>query len=711
MENSDKTNTDLSAQVTSLQTRLAQLEQEYNQLGANLQQSKLEQQNTAILLQTIIDNCSPNIYVKDPEGRYLWVNQSVKAAFPELKVGLTDYDVFDLKSSEEWGENDRRVLQAATFLENEEIVPNPNGNIHYLSRKFPLRDSEGKVYAIGAISTDVSQQRQAEQELRESESRYRDLAETLPQLVWTTQMDGKANYFNKRWYEYTGQQPEEALGSGWAEALHPDDRENALEVWQSSVRDVQLYQVEYRIRQTDGNYRWFLARGLPIKNRQGQVLQWFGTSTDIEDQKRAEQSLQLLAESGKVLSASLDYKATLPDFCRLLVPSIADWCVIDLLNEEGDFERLGVAHINPSKQPALEELAHRFWRDFQAEEQIIPRVLQTGQAEMFIDLPTERLKSIITNPDHLRLLLELDLRSFLVLPLIARERTIGIIILVMGESGRRYSQSDLSLAQELAQRAALAIDNARFYQQAQKAIQLRDEFLLIAAHELRTPVTSLKGYSQLVLNQMDKNTELNPARVQRALRAIVRQSDRLSYLITQLLDVSRLETGRMVLNLEPTDISNLAQTVLSNFQSSLTEVPTLVLETPSSVIAWVDYVRVEQVLTNLLSNAIKYTPNDKVVKIEISVPEDSETVQIAVVDQGAGIPVEYRSRLFERYSQAQPDNNKAGMGLSLYISRQIAELHKGRIEAEFPPEKGSRFVLHLPIKPPSEQNSVTQKAQ
>lgn len=237
-------------------------------------------------------------------------------------------------------------------------------------------------------------------------------------------------------------------------------------------------------------------------------------------------------------------------------------------------------------------------------------------------------------------------------------------------------------------------DTAQLYEEAQEAIRARDEFLSVAAHELKTPVTSLRGYAQLLLRQLERPGQMDPGKAQRALQTIDEQSDKLTHLITQLLDVSRLQAGRLVLDRQVTDVTGLVQNVVAGIQTTTTR-HTIEVQAPPWTWMLVDPFRIEQVVTNLVDNAVKYSPDGGTIEIEIALP-DAHSVEIAVTDHGIGIPPEQREYIFDRFYQGQRLGYLGGMGLGLYVSRQIVELHGGQARAEFPPGGGTRICVILP---------------
>jgi excisionase family DNA binding protein len=232
---------------------------------------------------------------------------------------------------------------------------------------------------------------------------------------------------------------------------------------------------------------------------------------------------------------------------------------------------------------------------------------------------------------------------------------------------------------------------------AEDALRVRDEFLSIAAHELRTPITSLSGQAQLLLRRLRRHGRLEPEQLASALETIRGQAEKLSRLVSQLLDLSRLEGGKLALERHPTDLVDVVQQVVATARA-WSERHTISVAAPPSLEAWVDPLRLEQVLTNLLDNAVKYSPEGGPIEVALA-RVDAGSVELSVRDRGLGIPVEKRGQLFERFYQAHANGHRGGMGLGLYVSRQIVKLHGGDICAEFPPEGGTRFVVRLPLAP------------
>jgi PAS domain S-box-containing protein len=308
-------------------------------------------------------------------------------------------------------------------------------------------------------------------ELRaESEERYRGLADAMPQVVWTAGPDGVADYVNEGWVSYSGLTLAETANDGWLSVLHPDDVPETTELWEAALKSGRLFETEYRIRRHDGVYRWHLARSLPMRSPNGEVTGWVGTCTDIHDRKRAEDAQVLILEASALLGSSLDYRRTLAQVAQLAVPRMADWCRVDVLEEDGTLRELAVVHVDPEKVKFVVELQERYPPDPDAP-QGVHAVVRSGRSELVPEISEEMVIAAARDDLHRDLIRALELRSWMCVPLIARGRTLGTVTFVAAESGRRYDEADLRLAEDLARRAATAVDNAQLYRQAEERAQ------------------------------------------------------------------------------------------------------------------------------------------------------------------------------------------------------------------------------------------------
>ncbi len=291
-----------------------------------------------------------------------------------------------------------------------------------------------------------------------------ELADAMPHIVWTHDPGGAVTYFNRRWVEYTGLSLAESLATGPSSLVHPDDLDAVLAILGPGHGDAPG-EATYRLRRADGAWRWHSGRVVPVRASDGSVAYFVGTAVDIDDQRRLSDTQRFLVRASAVLGTSLDLQQTLGDVARLVVPHMADWFAIDLLDAQGRAERLAVAHVDPSKVA----LAREIW------ERLPPRpeddhgfyaVVRTGRAEVFEDIPDALLEASIPDPSLLSIFRSLGLRSSMCVPLVARDHTLGTLSLVSAESGRRYDADDLAFAEEFSRRIAITIDNARLYGEA-----------------------------------------------------------------------------------------------------------------------------------------------------------------------------------------------------------------------------------------------------
>jgi signal transduction histidine kinase len=371
-----------------------------------------------------------------------------------------------------------------------------------------------------------------------------------------------------------------------------------------------------------------------------------------------------------------------------------------LVDDEGGVQHLASAHRDPTKEPLIQDLHERHLRHA-SEATLLWRAMQSGETVLVSDVSPELIARTEPNPERLALLQALGINSLLYAPLVGPSGVQGAIALFMAESRRRFSDEDRAITVEVARRAALALDNARLYRQARDAVHARDEFLSIASHELRTPVTAISGVAQLALRSQRRGT-LDEARLVRVLEQLVRSSQRMVALTEDLLDVSRLQSGRFDLRLEMLDVQSFVADLVERYRAHLSEGHSLVLETdgaPYTIRA--DAARLEQVLANLLGNAAKYSPDGG--SIVVSVGHDEPGVRISVQDSGIGLPAGTEETIFQAFGRAPNAAHRQiqGLGLGLFICRQIMERHGGRIWAESPgDDQGTTFHLWLPLSDP-----------
>jgi PAS domain S-box-containing protein len=562
---------------------------------------------------------------------------------------------------------------------------------------------------------DVSNRDASRLEAEASGRRYRFLAKAIPQIVWTATPEGAIDSFNPRWTEYTGLPARPSQKRNWLRSLHKDDVRRWRDGWEKSRQSGAKLALDLRLRRQDGTFRWHLVQALPVLDRSGHVLKWLGTCTDIDDQKRAEGMLGFLAEVSTVLASSLDYETTLAAVARMAVPHVADWCVVDMLDPGGSIRRLAVAHPDPTKVELAWELA-RHYPPALGDPRVALKVIQTGRSEIASEVDDSVLVDSARDPEHLAMLRRLGCTSSISAALAARGRTLGVITFAMAESGRRYSRADLPLVEDLARRAALAVDNARLYREAHQAREeseaanrAKDRFLAVLSHELRTPLTPVLAEVAAMLDD-----PATPDSVRPVLEMTRRNVELEARLIDDLLDLNRIIQGKLQLKREVVDAHQLTLEALEICRGGIEEAGLFVelqLEAnPHHVEA--DAARLQQVIWNLIKNAVKFTPRGGFIAIRTRQNESGMVIEVA--DTGVGIDPQVLPRIFDAFEQGGTSITQqfGGLGLGLAISRSLAESHGGRLTASSPGKnEGATFTLELPqtvVVSPSRPLEATQ---
>jgi len=412
----------------------------------------------------------------------------------------------------------------------------------------------------------------------------------------------------------------------------------------------------------------------------------------------AERRMRLLAAASAEMGRSLDVQATLQAIAHLLVPELVDSCRVDLLRPDGTPQVVLLHHADPALAEQLLQHARR-WRAPAERPGTVDWVIQQGRP--WRGVVTAESMQVITDPQVAELLRRMQVKDSLIVPLVARGRTLGAIATLQAQSGRSFSDEDLLFFSELAQRAALALDNAQLYAQAEaargeaeRANRSKDEFLAMLGHELRNPLAPIVTALALMERRGD------PAAREREI--IGRQVRHLSRLVDDLLDVSRIAQGRIELQCERLDLSALVTEVVDSVRPALHDSGLACeLELPGQAL-WVhgDPVRLAQVLTNLLVNARKFTPRGGSVRTVLQHEGDHACVQ--VIDSGVGIAAPLLPQVFDLFTQGPqaPARQQGGLGLGLAIARSLVQLHGGRIAAASEGEgRGSRFSVWLPLLP------------
>jgi signal transduction histidine kinase/DNA-binding response OmpR family regulator len=394
--------------------------------------------------------------------------------------------------------------------------------------------------------------------------------------------------------------------------------------------------------------------------------------------EEAERRQRFLAEVSAVLASSLDIEGTVRTVVRMAVPAFADWCALDLAAEDGSLTRQAAAHAEGADAPwaRFAERANAFFGT---------RRLVDSKCAALVSLTPGEVPADADPADVAGQ--ELGIRSWMSAPLRRPKRAIGALSFATTRAGRSYSGADLAFAEEVAVRIAMAVENAELYRRAQAAIRIREDFVSIASHELKTPLTPLK----LQLASLQRRLPEDRATIVSRLAVADRQVDKIDELVSQLLDVSKVAAGRLELSPEWIDLRRIIERVAERFAANPANGGVRLRgETP---LAFLDPFRIEQVVTNLIGNAVKYGQG-KAVEVELA--RDGESVRLIVRDQGIGIGAREQARIFERFERAVSAGQYGGFGLGLWIARQVVEASGGKISVQSELGQGAEFTVVLP---------------
>jgi signal transduction histidine kinase len=418
---------------------------------------------------------------------------------------------------------------------------------------------------------------------------------------------------------------------------------------------------------------------------------------DVHERRRAEEAQRFLAHAGAVLASSLNSEETLACVAELAVPTLGDWCGVYLAGDEGSVQTVAAAHTDVDQAEIARQLERCYPVDLREGIRGIARVIRTGEPNLIVPVGDEDLQRVAHDAEHLRLLRALRIASVLTVPMTARGQIIGALAFVATSPERRFGPAEVALAEELAGRAALAIDNARLYEKALVASRAKSNFLAVMSHELRTPMNAIIGYSELLRDEL-----MGPLlpRQREQVERIQASSGHLLQLINEVLAFARIDAGREEVEIEPVDLYQLVRDTAA-VVLPLAELKHLAfqLDVPGGgALVHTDTPKVRQILLNLLSNAVKFTEAGEVT---LRARVEGGMIQLEVRDTGIGIPAEQMQNIFDPFWQAEQSTNRRaeGTGLGLSVMRQLVRLLQGEVLLDSVEGQGTSFVVRLPTNP------------
>jgi PAS domain S-box-containing protein len=574
-----------------------------------------------------------------------------------------------------------------------------------------VRSVDGQpLYLVGFIE-DITQRREAESEASRSLSLLRATLESTADGILVVDLNGKILSFNQKMADmwdipaeiFACGDDQRAIDAALDKLVRPEEfMSKVIDLYRNpeaasydvlELKDGRTFERYSQPQRIDDrpvgrvwSFRDVTARRRAEEHAHALAREQAARAEAEHSQKRA----ALLAEASRVLSASFDYQTTLAALVRLAVPALADYCALDIVEAEDRFERIGEAHVDPAKSQLLREVA-TFPKNALTERHPLIRVMNTGAPVLEADITPAFIRASFAEPGQRKIVEALGPRSLICVPLVTSGKPIGALTLVTSGSGRRFEVADLSLAADLARRAAVVVEHARLFHEAQQATRARDDVLAVVAHDLRNPLNTVTMAVSLMLETTP------PERIQERRQAEIvrRAADRMNRMIQDLLDVKRMESGRLTIDPRAEDPAVLINDTVDMLRplaiGSTIRMETNIEENLPPVIA--DAARIQQVLSNLVGNAVKFTP--RAGRISVCAEGMDGEVKFSVIDTGPGIPAEQLPHIFGRFWQAKTSDRR-GIGLGLAIAKGIVEAHNGRIWVESHVGLGSTFYFTLP---------------
>ncbi len=612
---------------------------DHKQAEAILRQSEQE-------LRLIADAIPHMVWVIDPDGTISYINKQwadwTGMNLKEINDGVWQ-KVFHPEDVENVALTWQQALQNKTEYFGEYRIRNREGTYYwFMGRTTPIQNKEGKIIKWIGTSTNIDEQKKVQDALQKSEEQFRELADSMPQIVWTARPDGKLDYYNKKWYEFTGFEQGMEPDAARDQILHPDDVEFCRETWYNSVKTGKHYHIEYRFknRKKPGTFCWYLGKALPIYDSNGKIVKWYGTCTDINDQKEIEALLKASEEKFRQMADSVPQHV---------------WTA----KADGGLNYVNQRAINYFGKTAEEIIGEEKFESIHPDD--VPAVTESW------------LQSLETND-----------------PFQVEYRLKDKNNIYRWHLGRATAYTNKY-------NEVIWFGTNTDIEEHKYGEQKKDEFISIASHELKTPITSLKGIV-FILKEMLEETSL--PRAVKLLSTMDNQLIKLNKLVTDLLDVNNIEGNQLELKREDFEFSELIKETVESVQH-ISPLHSIVVESHEKVKYNGDRLRLEQVITNLLTNAVKYSPGGKQVIVRYEISE--ENIVASVQDFGIGIEREEISKLFDRFYRVHNSLRFGGLGLGLYISANIIKAHNGNLWIESEPDRGSSFYFLLPRN----KNSLT----
>ncbi|HXH32695.1 MAG TPA: PAS domain-containing sensor histidine kinase [Bacteriovoracaceae bacterium] len=678
------------------------LERLIKNFGGELELLQLREE--AFFMSTVLDNISEGLVACDAEGILRLFNKKTIEfhGLPNKPIPAEEwanyYDLYNTDGTTPLEKKDIPLFRAfnGEAVVDAEMVIHRNGHhkVNILCNAQKLLGRNGE--SIGALAT-MREENQFKRELEKVESRFQTIFQQSPLSIQICSPDGKTVLVNPAWKKLWGipeQIIQEFILKDYNMLEDPIlEAQGVLDHikrgFSGEVTKIPVIKYSANEGKLKGRERYVEGLMYPLTDSFGNLKETVLIHIDVTDKVEGLRFQNFLSNVSTILNSSLDYEKTILKITEACVPDLADGCIIDLIQDQ-EIRRLLTRHKLPEIQKLLEELQEKFPPTMDSP-QPSAQVIRTGKPEMIKQVDQAVILSRTINQEHADLISKVGINSHIAVPLIIRGAVIGSISLMITSERSAFDEGTLQASVELAHRASLAIENSELYSKSQQSVKLRDEFISIASHELKTPITSMKLQFQLVerILNSEQSDLVDKKYLQKMTERTNKQLNRLTLLVEDMLDISRIASGKLGIKLTSCNLSRLVEEVLQQLSYELEDFNSIVeSDIEQEIVVECDSFRIEQVITNLVTNAIRYGMKNP---IKVSLKRTSGQIRIEVQDHGMGLAEADLGRIFERFERATT-SNISGLGLGLFISRQIMQQHRGTLTVKSELGKGSIFT-------------------
>jgi PAS domain S-box-containing protein len=655
------------------------------------------------LLRITLASIGDGVIITDPENRVLTLNEAAEAltGWTQEEAGGHPFaEVFRIvhettrQPAQDPAEQALREARTVALANHSVLIARGGAETPIDDSAAPIRDDEGRIHGAVVVFRSIAERKRAE----ETRSRLAAIVESSQDAIVSKTLEGRVHSWNAGAEELFGYREAEMIGEPIARLIPPEGQDEERMILERVRQGERVEHYETVRVAKDGRRIEVSLTVSPIRDGAGRIVGASKIARDVTVRKRVEaalrrreQTARFLSDASAALVRLTDPEIALRQLASLAVPGFADWCALDLVGSDGETRRVAVAHVDPRKVELVHQLGHRY-PTRPPEERGVRPVAWTGGAEWEPLVREEALVERARDEEHLRIVRALGLESYLWVPVRSRDRVLGALTFVTAGSGA-YQPGDVKAAEDLASRAAIAMENAALLDRLRDADRRKDEFLAILGHELRNPLAAVRTATHLL------RAKGSGPGAERIAEVIDRQVRQMTRLVDDLLDVSRITRGELELRPERVELGAVVRAGVEASRAALEQggqelTVTLPLE---PVLLEADPARLAQVVSNVVTNAAKYT--DRGGHIRVSAERQERDVVLRIRDDGMGIPAEALPRIFDLFTQVSgaQERSQGGLGLGLALVRRLVELHGGTIEARSDGRgKGSEFVVRLP---------------